>query len=207
MDKLKKYFPKLSPKQIEQFEALRPLYEHWNNQINVISRKDIDNFYERHVLHSLAIAHVQRFNPGADILDIGTGGGFPGIPLAIMFPESNLFLVDSIGKKITVVKEVVKALDIKNVKSKHERAEKIHQQFDFIVSRAVTNMPEFMTWVKGKFKPKSLHAIPNGILYLKGGDLSEELNPLRNFHKEHLIQDFFKEDFFETKKVVYVKCV
>ena len=207
MDKLKKYFPKLSPKQIEQFEALKPLYEHWNNQINVISRKDIDNFYERHVLHSLAIAQIQRFNPGADILDIGTGGGFPGIPLAIMFPESNLFLVDSIGKKITVVKEVVKALDLKNVKSKHERAEKIHQQFDFIVSRAVTNMPEFMTWVKGKFKPKSLHAIPNGILYLKGGDLSEELNPLRNFHKEHLIQDFFKEDFFETKKVVYVKCV
>lgn len=207
MELIKKYFPKLSEQQIGQFSALKDIYQHWNEQINVISRKDIDNFYERHVLHSLAIAHVQRFNPQAHILDIGTGGGFPGIPLAIMFPQTNFLLVDSIGKKITVVNEVAKVLDLKNVVAKHERAEKIKSQFDFIVSRAVTNMPEFMTWVKGKFKPKSLHSIPNGILYLKGGDLTEELNPLRNFHKEYLIQDFFKEEFFETKKVVYVKCV
>lgn len=207
MELILKYFPKLSQVQIDQFKALKDIYENWNNQINVISRKDIDNFYERHVLHSLAIAHVMRFNPGAEVLDIGTGGGFPGIPLAIMFPESNFLLVDSIGKKITVVNEVVKALDLKNVEAKHERAEKIKKQFDFIVSRAVTNMPEFMLWVKGKFKPKSLHPLPNGILYLKGGDLTEELNPLRNFHKEYIISEFFKEDFFETKKVVYVKCV
>jgi 16S rRNA (guanine527-N7)-methyltransferase len=207
MEIIKKYFPKLTEVQIAQFSALKEVYQHWNEQINVISRKDIDNFYERHVLHSLAIAHVQRFNPDADVLDIGTGGGFPGIPLAIMFPQTNFLLVDSIGKKITVVNEVVKALDLKNVQAKHERAEKIKRQFDFIVSRAVTNMPEFMTWVKGKVKPKSLHSMPNGILYLKGGDLTDELNPLRNFHKEFLIQDFFKEEFFETKKVVYVKCV
>lgn len=207
MKLIQKYFPKLTEDQIKQFSALKSIYENWNNQINVISRKDIDNFYERHVLHSLAIAHIMRFNSDADVLDLGTGGGFPGIPLAIMFPQTNFLLVDSIGKKITVVNNIATELGLKNVTGIHERAEKIKKQFDFIVSRAVTNMPEFMLLTKNKFKPKSLHPFPNGILYLKGGDLTEELNSLRNFHKEYLISDFFKEEFFETKKVVYVKCV
>lgn len=205
MDELLKYFPNLTAVQKEQFAAMKDLYAQWNERINVISRKDMDNFYERHVLHSLAITKVMRFNPGAKVMDIGTGGGFPGIPLAVMFPETQFTLVDSIGKKITVVKEVASGLKLQNVTAYHERAEKIKDQFDFIVSRAVTAMPEFMTWVKGKFRDKSLHPLPNGILYLKGGDLTEEFSTIRNFHKEYLISDFYSEDFFETKKVVYVK--
>lgn len=205
MDELLKYFPNLTAEQKEKFAAMKDLYAFWNERINVISRKDIDNFYERHVLHSLAIAKVMLFNPGAAVMDIGTGGGFPGIPLAVMFPETRFTLVDSIGKKITVVNEVAAGLKLDNVTGIHERAEKINDKFDFIVSRAVTAMPEFMTWVKGKFKEKSHHMLPNGILYLKGGDLTEEFATIRNFHKEYLISDFYEEEFFETKKVVYVK--
>ncbi|HLP11517.1 MAG TPA: 16S rRNA (guanine(527)-N(7))-methyltransferase RsmG [Flavobacteriales bacterium] len=207
MDIILKYFPKLTETQVAQFKQCKTSYEDWNSKINVISRKDMDNFYERHVLHSLAITKVMRFNPGAEVLDIGTGGGFPGIPLAIMFPETKFTLVDSIGKKITVVNNVAVELGLTNVTGIHERAEKIKHKFDFVVSRAVTTMPEFMQWAWGKFKEKSVHPLPNGILYLKGGDLTAELEGLRNFHKEYNISEFFEEEFFETKKVVWVKCV
>lgn len=205
MNELTKYFPGLTDLQKEQFAAMKEAYAYWNERINVISRKDIDNFFERHVLHSLAIVKVMQFNPGATVMDIGTGGGFPGIPLAVMFPETQFTLVDSIGKKITVVKNVAEALKLTNVTGIHERAEKIGEKFDFIVSRAVTAMPEFMTWVKGKFREKSHHPLPNGILYLKGGDLTEEFSAIRNYYKEYPISGFYTEEFFETKKVVYVK--
>ena len=183
---------------------MRGLYELWNERINVISRKDVGNLYVNHVLHSLAIAKVQGFNPGSQVLDVGTGGGFPGIPLAILFPETRFHLVDSIGKKITVVNEVSAGLGLKNVNGQQIRAEELKSTYDFIVSRAVTRLKEFHGWVKGKVKPASTHELQNGILYLKGGDLSEELaevkRPLRVFD----IPDFFNEPFFETKKVVYV---
>ncbi|MCK5815777.1 MAG: 16S rRNA (guanine(527)-N(7))-methyltransferase RsmG [Flavobacteriaceae bacterium] len=203
MDLIKKYFPELTGAQISQFEQLESLYKEWNAQINVVSRKDIDELYLRHVLHSLGIAKVQSFNPKSTILDIGTGGGFPGIPLAILFPEVNFYLADSIGKKIKVVNEVVTSLGLTNVKGEHIRAEKVKGQFDFIVSRAVTNMDNFMKWTKGKIKKKSIHELKNGILYLKGGDLSEEL---KNFPKATLydLPSYFEEDFFETKKVVHI---
>ena len=203
MDTLKKYFPELTQDQIFQFEQLEALYKEWNAQINVVSRKDIDELYVRHVLHSLAIAKVQPFIEGSSILDIGTGGGFPGIPLAILFPKTNFYLVDSIGKKIKVVNEVVSTLGLKNVKAEHLRAEKVNGQFDFIVSRAVTNMNDFVKWTKGKIKKKSNHELKNGILYLKGGDLTEEL---KNFPKATLfdLPNYFNEDFFETKKVVHL---
>jgi len=203
MKTLKKYFPELTAHQIKQFEQLEDLYKEWNAQINVVSRKDIDELYLRHVLHSLAIAKVQPFVDGTAVLDIGTGGGFPGIPLAILFPNVNFYLVDSIGKKIKVVNEVVAALELKNVKAEHLRAEKVKGQFDFIVSRAVTNMSDFMKWTKGKIKKKSNHELKNGILYLKGGDLTEEL---QNFPKATLydLPNYFDEDFFETKKVVHI---
>jgi 16S rRNA (guanine527-N7)-methyltransferase len=202
---LTKYFPDLSSEQIQQFGQLEELYTFWNAQINVISRKDTDNFYTHHVLHSLGIAKICEFKPGSSILDIGTGGGFPGIPLAILFPETSFVLVDSIGKKIKVVNEVAQALGLTNVTSYHARAEEIKGDFDFIVSRAVTQMPIFLTWVKGKVKKKSEHDLVNGILYLKGGDLSEEMKPVRHLHKEFLLSDSFEEPFFETKKVIYVK--
>ena len=202
-----KYFPDLTEKQIEQFSKLLEVYTFWNNQINVISRKDTDNFYERHVLHSLGIAKIMPFKDGADIMDIGTGGGFPGIPLAILFPEVEFHLVDSIGKKIKVVTEVAYSLGLKNVRASHLRAEQIKDRYDFIVSRAVTQMPVFLTWVKGKSKPKNLHEHKNGILYLKGGDLTEELAGLKYPIKRYQIADFFKEEFFETKQVVYVQLV
>lgn len=205
MNILTKYFPDLSSEQIQQFGQLEELYTFWNAQINVISRKDTDNFYTHHVLHSLGIAKICEFKPGSSILDIGTGGGFPGIPLAILFPETSFVLVDSIGKKIKVVNEVAHALGLKNVTSHHARAEEIKGDFDFIVSRAVTQMPIFLTWVKGKVKKKSEHDLVNGILYLKGGDLSEEMKPVRHLHKEFLLSDSFEEPFFETKKVIYVK--
>lgn len=203
MKTILKYFPDLTESQISQFEKLEALYKEWNAQINVVSRKDIDELYIRHVLHSLAIAKVQPFIKGTSILDIGTGGGFPGIPLAILFPETNFYLVDSIGKKIKVVNEVVLALGLQNVKAEHQRAEKVKDQFDFIVSRAVTNMNDFVKWTKGKIKKKSNHELKNGILYLKGGDLTEEL---QKFPKATLfdIPAFFEEDFFETKKVVHL---
>lgn len=205
MQIIEKYFPDLTPQQKEQFSRLEDLYHFWNEQINVISRKDTDNFYERHVLHSLGIAKVMEFKSGSDILDIGTGGGFPGIPLAVLFPECNFTLVDSIGKKIKVVNEVAKELGLTNVKGIHERAEKVPGQFDFIVSRAVTAMPAFINWTKGKIKKINSNDLPNGILYLKGGDLTEELKPLKHAYRVFDLKDIFSEEFFETKKVVHVK--
>ncbi len=199
------YFPDLSAEQKTQFERLEGLYTEWNAQINVISRKDTENFYERHVLHSLAIAKVMPFTDGSKILDIGTGGGFPGIPLAILFPACNFFLVDSIGKKVKVVDEVSKALELKNIQSAHERAENIKEEFDFIVSRAVTAMPTFIKWTKGKFLKKNNNRLKNGILYLKGGDLKEEMATVKKAAQYFNISDFYSEEFFETKKVVYVR--
>lgn len=199
------YFPNLSDKQAEQYRALKMLYLSWNNQINVISRKDTDDFYIRHVLHSLAIAKVQEFNPGSKVIDIGTGGGLPGIPLAILFPETEFLLVDSIGKKIKVVNEVVQELNLSNVTAIHDRAEKIKGEFDFVVSRAVTAMPKFLNWTKGKFAKENKHRLKNGILYLKGGDLTEEMSPVKKSVQYFDIKDIFEDDFFETKKVVYVK--
>jgi 16S rRNA (guanine527-N7)-methyltransferase len=198
------YFPNLSAKQIHQFAKLFELYLEWNNKINVISRKDIDNLYVNHVLHSLGIAKVQVFKPGAHILDVGTGGGFPGIPLAILFPETQFHLVDSIGKKITVVNAVAQGLGLTNVKGEQIRAEQIKGKYDFIVSRAVTRIKEFYGWVNNKVKGKSIHELDNGILYLKGGDLEEELSELKRPYSVYNLSDYFKEDFFETKKVVYV---
>jgi 16S rRNA (guanine527-N7)-methyltransferase len=205
VDLIFSHFPNLSDTQKEQFTKLKGLYEFWNKQINVISRKDMDSFYERHVLHSLAIAKIISFKANTSILDIGTGGGFPGIPLAILFPECNFHLVDSIGKKIKVVNEVALSLNLKNVSASHERAENIKEKFDFVVSRAVTAMPDFLPWTKNKFKKQNFNSLKNGILYLKGGDLTEEMKPVKEKFKIHPIPDFFKEDFFETKKVVYVK--
>lgn len=205
MELIKKYFPKLSNEQYNQFDALRGIYEEWNSQINVISRKDMDQFYERHVLHSLAIAKVMNFTPGSEIMDVGTGGGFPGIPLAILYPEAHFHLVDSIGKKIKVCNEVVQALGLKNVTTSHERAENIKGKYDFIVSRAVTQMPVFIGWVRNKLKKKQQNGLPNGILYLKGGDLKSEMKPVKSYYEITEINDFFKEEFFETKKVVYVQ--
>lgn len=182
-----------------------PLYAHWNEQINVISRKDIEQLYERHILHSLAIAKVIQFKKGTKILDVGTGGGFPGIPLAILFPEVDFLLVDSIGKKIKVVKEVAQALELKNLRALHSRAEQIDEKFDFVVSRAVTTLPDFMKWVNDKYLVKSFNDLPNGLLYLKGGNLEDEIASVVSKTKLFDIQNFFQEEFFETKKVVYVK--
>jgi len=205
IDSILKYFPDLTELQIERFSRLEELYTLWNNQINVISRKDTENFYERHVLHSLGIAKIMNFKDGSDILDIGTGGGFPGIPLAILFPNCQFTLVDSIGKKIKVVNEVAIALDLKNVQGIHARAENINKKFDFIVSRAVTAMPAFLTWVDKKFKKGNINELPNGILYLKGGDLIEEMSTVKKHYRFHDLNKIFDEEFFATKKVVYVK--
>jgi len=204
METIQQYFPDLSAEQLAQFAMLKPLYAEWNERINVISRADINNIYERHVLHSLGIATVQPFADGAHIMDVGTGGGFPGIPLAIMFPNTRFTLVDSIGKKITVVREVADALELKNVVAYHERAENMHGSFDFVVSRAVTDINKFVQWVQPQIKRSSAHQLPNGILYLKGGDLSEELKALRFPHQVFDLNRTFKEEFFETKKVLYV---
>jgi len=206
LESILKYFPNLSEKQIKQFSELKGLYQHWNEQINVISRKDIDNFYERHVLHSLAIAKVIYFEPETTLLDVGTGGGFPGVPLAILFPECKFHLVDSIGKKIKVVNEISISLGLTNLTSEHRRAEEIKGSFDFVISRAVTRLNRFIPWVNTKFKSKNNNTIRNGILYLKGGDLHEELNEAKLKYKPTLykIPDFFEGDFFETKQVVYV---
>ena len=203
METLLNHFSDLSETQKNQFSKLEELYKFWNAQINVISRKDIDELYIKHVLHSLGIAKVQPFKPGSKVLDVGTGGGFPGIPLAILFPETNFYLVDSIGKKIKVVKEVAEALGLKNVKAEQIRAENVKGEFDFIVSRAVTKMDDFVAWTRKKIAKKQRHEIKNGILYLKGGDLTDEL---ASFPKATLydLTDFFKEEFFETKKVVHI---
>lgn len=204
-DIILKYFPKLSEEQKKQFGQLFDLYSFWNAQINVISRKDIDLLYERHILHSLAIAKVCSFKPGQHILDVGTGGGFPGIPLAILYPETEFLLVDSIGKKIKVVNEVAGALELKNLTAVHSRAEQIHQKFDFVVSRAVTQLKDFYPWIRSKFKKDSFSSLQNGVLYLKGGDLEQELkeSKLKNIAL-YALKDFFDEEFFKTKFVVYV---
>ncbi|MEY3050119.1 MAG: hypothetical protein RL365_2157 [Bacteroidota bacterium] len=204
MERINHYFPSLSTLQVAQFSKLLNLYTIWNNQINVISRKDLDNFYERHVLHSLGIAKVYSFQPGTTVLDVGTGGGFPGIPLAILFPETNFLLVDSIGKKIKVVNEVATALGLTNVQAHHLRAEQVKGTFDFVISRAVTAMPVFVEWVKTKIKKgRASDGFSNGILYLKGGDLTEEFKGLPGKFKEYPLSNYFSEDFFETKKVIH----
>jgi 16S rRNA (guanine527-N7)-methyltransferase len=200
-----KYFPHLTPQQQEQFAQLAQLYTHWNQQINVISRKDVDLLYERHVLHSLGIAKVMSFLPGEKVLDVGTGGGFPGIPLAILFPQTGFHLVDSIGKKIKVVQEVAAALGLQNVEATHARAEQIPGKFNFVVSRAVTQLKDFYPWVKDKFNKKSINTLPNGILYLKGGDLEQEIAESGLAVQQYFLKDYFEEDFFETKQVVFVK--
>ena len=204
IDLLLKYFPSMTERQKEQFAALLPLYEDWNSKINVISRKDMDNFYEHHVLHSLAIAKVQPFKTMAEILDVGTGGGFPGIPLAIMFPDAKFYLVDSIGKKIKVVQDVVEQLQLQNVRAEQIRAEQVEGDFDFIVSRAVTDLSQFTQWVRGKVSKIQYHNLRNGILYLKGGDLTSELAPFRKKVRTWDISDFFAEEYFDTKKVIYL---
>ncbi len=203
MDEILKYFPNLTDIQKKQFEQLDFLYHDWNEKINVISRKDIDALYTKHILHSLGIAKIIKFEPGTYVLDVGTGGGFPGIPLAILFPETRFYLIDVIAKKIKVVQAVAEALELKNVKAEQIRAENVKGDFDFIVSRAVTNMPDFVSWVKTKIKKNNKHELKNGILYLKGGDLTEEL---KDFPKatEYNLADFFEDEFFETKKVVHL---
>ncbi|UKN01392.1 16S rRNA (guanine(527)-N(7))-methyltransferase RsmG [Paracrocinitomix mangrovi] len=205
VDIIYKYFPNLSPIQKKQFALLYDVYKDWNEQINVVSRKDFDNFYERHVLHSLGIAKIINFQDGSEILDVGTGGGFPGIPLAIMFPECDFYLVDSIGKKIKVVNEVKEELGLDNVFAAQVRAEQLKQKFDFVVSRAVTQMPKFIPWVQNKIKKEGQNGYPNGIFYLKGGDLKEELKPIKRYKEVIDLSDYFEEEFFDTKKVVYVQ--
>ena len=199
------YFTDLSEEQLEQFAMLDSLYKEWNAQINVISRKDIDELYLKHVLHSLAIAKVVHFKDGTRILDVGTGGGFPGIPLAILYPNCQFVLVDSIGKKIKVVNEIADRLGLTNIKAYHQRAEDVNGQFDFIVTRAVTRIANFLPWVKGKLLPNGEQELKNGILFLKGGDLTEEIAESNKKVEIFPISDFFKEEFFETKVVAYTR--
>jgi 16S rRNA (guanine527-N7)-methyltransferase len=204
MELILKYFPDLTDTQREKFARLEELYQDWNSKVNVISRQDIDTLYERHVLHSLGIAKVMQFKSGTSVLDVGTGGGFPGIPLAIMFPDTQFHLVDSIGKKIRVVQEIATALDLKNVKAEQVRAEKLDDTYEFVVSRAVTRITPFVGWVRKNISRNSFHTLRNGILYLKGGDLTEELAELKMKTRSYDLSDYFEEEFFETKKVVYV---
>lgn len=203
MEEILQQFPHLTSVQIRQFEQLYDLYQDWNSKINVISRKDIEQLYTKHVLHSLGIAKIITFKPGTNVMDVGTGGGFPAIPLAILFPETNFYAIDVIAKKIRVVNEIVSSIALENLKAEQKRAELVNGKFDFIVSRAVTNMPDFVSWVKGKVKKQSVHELENGILYLKGGDLTEEL---KDFPKATLysLSDYFADEFFETKKVVHL---
>ncbi len=200
-----RYFPDLSETQKEQFTALFDVYKEWNDQINVVSRKDFELFYERHVLHSLGIAKMVSFKDGSQVLDVGTGGGFPGIPLAILFPKVQFRLVDSIGKKIKVVNGVAEAIGLENVIAEQKRADAVSQKFDFVVSRAVTQIEKFLPWVNHKFHKKQKNAYPNGIFYLKGGDLTEEFKGVKRFHESIDLSEHFSEEFFETKKVVYIK--
>jgi 16S rRNA (guanine527-N7)-methyltransferase len=202
--RIKKYFPELTDAQVELFSKLPALYSEWNAKINVISRKDIDELLERHILHSLAIAKVITFKPGAKILDAGTGGGFPGIPLAIFFPESDFLLADSIGKKIKVVNEIITALDLKNARAVNVRAEDLEEKFDFVVTRAVADISQLYHWFRNKFDKQRRHKLPNGLICLKGGDLDTELKPFRKKVKIFPISEFFSEEFFETKKVIFL---
>ena len=205
VDIIFKYFPNLTEKQKKQFEELATVYPFWNDQINVVSRKDIASLYLHHVLHSLGIAKfMTSFTPGTKILDVGTGGGFPGIPLAILFPEVQFQLVDSIGKKIKVVREVAAAIGLENVEAFHLRAEELDEKYDFVVSRAVTRLADFMPWVRNKFEKNDKNGVPNGILYLKGGDLKEEIKEARVRAELHALSSYFEEDFFETKQLVYI---
>jgi 16S rRNA (guanine527-N7)-methyltransferase len=204
MELIQRYFPNLSDLQYKQLKALGELYSDWNAKINVISRKDMEHFYERHVLHSLAIAKVIQFKPETQILDVGTGGGFPGVPLAILFPEVSFHLVDSIGKKIKVVQEVSNALELTNLSTEHARAEQVSGQFDFVVSRAVTRLTEFYPWVQNKFNKKSFNDLDNGILYLKGVDLMEEFDQLKKPYQLFSLKDYYTEEWFESKGLVFV---
>jgi 16S rRNA (guanine527-N7)-methyltransferase len=201
---IQKYFSGLSDMQVSRFIQLETSYEEWNDKINVISRKDIGSLYEKHVLHSLAIAKVIRFSGGTRILDVGTGGGFPGIPLAILFPDVSFHLVDSVGKKIMVVKAVASALGLTNVVAEQVRAEQLTSKYDFVVSRAVTSLPEFVKWIRKNVSADHRNAMPNGILYLKGGDLTEELKPFGKRSVVYNLSDYFAEEFYETKKLVYL---
>lgn len=204
MEIITKYFTGLSDRQLDQFGRLGSLYEEWNSKINVISRKDIEQLYERHILHSLAIAKIIQFKPGTTVLDVGTGGGFPGIPLAILFPETSFKLIDSIGKKIKVVNEVASALELENVDAEHIRVEDLKQKYDFVVSRAVTAFPRFVAMVRTKVANQSNNDLSNGILYLKGGDFEEEISPFGQSLTVYNLQDFFSEDFFETKRLIHL---
>lgn len=204
MEILTKYFTDLTDQQLDQFARLSSLYEEWNSKINVISRKDIEQLYERHVVHSLAIAKIIRFKPGTTVLDVGTGGGFPGIPLAILFPETQFMLIDSIGKKIRVVSEVASALNLTNVHAEHIRVEEVKQKFDFIVSRAVTAFPRFVSMVRTKVSGLNNNDLPNGILYLKGGDFEEEIAPFRQQIQVYELHNLFQEEFFETKRLIHM---
>lgn len=204
MEIIQKYFPNLSPEQMEQFRMLGPLYEEWNAKINVVSRKDIDHLYERHVLHSLGIARIIRFKPSTYVLDVGTGGGFPGIPLAIFFPEVQFTLIDSIGKKIKVVEAIAQNLGLTNVEAYQARAENLKQKFDFVVSRAVTTLPEFYEWVKTNIRRDEINYLHNGILYLKGGDTESEVNRIERRSHTYYLSNYFFEEFFETKKIIHL---
>ncbi|MFY9151319.1 MAG: 16S rRNA (guanine(527)-N(7))-methyltransferase RsmG [Prolixibacteraceae bacterium] len=204
MEIITKYFPDLNGQQVDQFGKLKGLYEEWNARINVISRKDIEQIYERHVLHSMSISKIIQFKPGTTILDVGTGGGFPGVPLAILFPETSFMLIDSIGKKIKVVSEVASALNLQNVNAQHIRVEDVAQKFDFVVSRAVTAFPRFVEMARSKVAPKSNNDLPNGILYLKGGDFEDEINLFRNQITIYDLKNIFQEEFFETKRLIHM---
>lgn len=205
MNEVLRYFDNLSEKQKEQLEQLGELYRYWNERINLVSRKDIDSIYTRHILHSLAIAKFIQFKPKSSVMDVGTGGGFPGIPLAILFPETKFHLIDSIAKKIMVVDDIIEKLQIENASADQTRAEKVKEKYDFIVSRAVTQLPRFYNWIKGNIKDENNHPIPNGIVYLKGGDLSEELAPFRSRINTVNISEYFDDPFFETKKVIHLR--
>lgn len=204
MDLIRQYFPGLEQQQYDRFSMLKELYSHWNDRINVISRKDIENLEERHVLHSLAIGMFIRFRPGTSILDVGTGGGFPGIPLAILFPEVQFTLIDSVGKKIKVVNEVIRETGLLNVQARQARAEEVKDAYDFIVSRAVTRLPVFLRWVRNRISQHNINKLPNGVLYLKGGEMEDELNALHEPYAVYDLDTYFPMDFFNTKKLVYI---